>query len=139
MLGTMSGYNLGVGMGGGGGNHNNDAAAGMSGNNNDINSSQTAEKYREFFRNMRNSFPGLGAGPTGGGMGPPPSVGSQNSMPEEFQRMMLARAMGQSGGTRNPEMHHGKKDQGVWCVYTMIVECHILTMIFHPDMKRQPK
>jgi hypothetical protein len=111
MPGAMSGYPFGMGTSGGGVNHHNDAATGMSGNDNEFNSSQTPDNYREFFKNMRNYFPGMGASTAGGCMGPPPqSVGGQNNMPEEFQRMMLARAMGQSAGTHNAGMYNGKKD-----------------------------
>ena len=116
MLGAMSGYPLGLGMGGGGGNHNSNAATKTGGNSNSIYSLQNPEMYREFCKNMSNSFPGLGTCPPRGGMGPPPSSGNQGHMPEEFQWMMLAKAMGQSGWTHNPGMHHGmlhgKKDQG---------------------------
>lgn len=104
--GAMSRYPFGMGMGSGGGNHNSDALTGMSGSSNDFNSSQTPDDYREFFRNMRNYFPGMGASQPGGSMGPPP-VGGQNNMPEEFQRMMLARAMGQNAGSHNAGIHHG--------------------------------
>lgn len=45
------------------------------------------ENYREFFAKMRNFFP---PGPMGGP--------AQGNSPEEFQRMMIARAMGQGGG-----------------------------------------
>mmetsp|Transcript_40821 Transcript_40821/g.74736 ORF Transcript_40821/g.74736 Transcript_40821/m.74736 type:complete len:687 (-) Transcript_40821:201-2261(-) len=77
----------GMGMGG----SNNDASGISNCNQDEFNSTQSPENYREFFKNMRNYFPGMGgAGPMG-----------QNNMPEDFQRMMLARAMGQNAGVHN--------------------------------------
>mmetsp|Transcript_39879 Transcript_39879/g.83391 ORF Transcript_39879/g.83391 Transcript_39879/m.83391 type:complete len:668 (+) Transcript_39879:107-2110(+) len=88
----MQGYYGMPGMGGGGGSHD---GPGMS-NGNNPDASQSPENYREFFKNMRNFFPGMPAG-TGGPM-------AQNNVPEEFQRMMLARAMGQNAGMHNNGM-----------------------------------
>lgn len=88
----MQGYYGMPGMGGGGGSHD---GPGMS-NGNNPDASQSPENYREFFKNMRNFFPGMPAG-AGGPM-------AQNNVPEEFQRMMLARAMGQNAGVHNNGM-----------------------------------
>mmetsp|Transcript_19181 Transcript_19181/g.40459 ORF Transcript_19181/g.40459 Transcript_19181/m.40459 type:complete len:633 (-) Transcript_19181:3227-5125(-) len=83
----------GMGMGG-----NNNDASGMSSNKqDDFTSSQSPENYREFFKNMRNYFPGVNSsGPMG-----------QNNMPEDFQRMMFARAMGQNAGMSMMGMENG--------------------------------
>ena len=98
----MQGYYGMPGMGGGGGSHD---GPGMS-NGNHPDASQSPENYREFFKNMSNFFPGMPAG-AGGPM-------AQNNVPEEFQRMMLARAMGQNAGMHN----NGKKtSKPTWVSY----------------------
>lgn len=94
---------------GGGTNNPEDMAAAM----------QSPDSYREWFKNVRNVFPpGMGAHLMPGMSQAAGNPAMYGATPEELQRMMLARAMGQGGGMP----HNGKRRVKRWI--NNVAECH---------------
>lgn len=86
-------YGMGMGNSKPSGNHNGTGVSAI--NQNDVNAMPSPENYHEFFKNMRNYAPPGMVGP--GAMG----QSMYGATPEEFQRMMFARAIGTNAGMHN--------------------------------------